>query len=115
MDDDGSVLLGMEHHEKEIFSTLRWADSALIRRTRGEDWVVLRTKDIRTDEPLLSEPVPARVWLPVQPNLIEMFRDVDPPVLKMVRTDIREGKALLTPDPPWCEIPVLKRGRWDTE
>lgn len=115
MDDDFSVLLGMEHHEQEIFSTLRWVDGALLRRTRGGDWIVLRTPDIRTDEPMSPDPIPARLWLPVQPNLITMFRDVEPPVMKLVRTDIREGKALLTPDPPWLEIPILKKGRWENE
>ncbi len=113
LDDDGAVLLGMEKANLRVLSSVRWNDAALLRRVRGGDWVVLRTDDARTDEPLSEEPLPMRLWLPAQSGLIDMFAEAGAVAMRLAEVDLRHGKALLRDGARQPPIPLLLKGRWD--
>ena len=116
-DDDGTPLLGVCSYEAEALERCHWVDAAFLRGMRGGDWVVLRTADVRTDEPLREDSIPARLWLPAMPGILDGWLDSSPlpTALRLMRTRVERGKALLEADKPFCEIPLVFKGNWTGE
>ena len=114
IDDDATPILGVCSHEAEALGRCRWVDAAFLKAVRGGDWIVLRTSDIRTDEPLYEEPVPVRLWLPAMPGRLDVWQDADsrPDKLRLMTTRIEKGAALLD-GKTVCETPLFFRGKWD--
>ena len=112
LDEDQVAALGVPPEECEALKRCKWADIAFLRRLRGGDWVVLRTMDIRTDEPSSGAALAARIWLPIMPGLLhEWAGDVPRPTsLRLCTTLIERGKALRDGSKPWAEAPLVYKG-----
>lgn len=114
IDDDSTPILGVCHFEAEVLGRYKWADAAMLRGVRGGDWIVIRTPDVRTDEPMEELSIPARLWLPVMPSRLDLWKECEtkPSCMRLMTTNIKNGVALLD-GKTIQELPLHFKGQWE--
>lgn len=106
---DGAPLLGVLPEDQSAIQAVKWSSAALIINRDNSDWIALSSKDVRPGSNDIGEPVPMRLFIPVQHNRLLAWKDANQnTLLHIAAMDISKGRGSPSlSGSPFLNLPAL--------
>ncbi len=72
---DGAPLLAILAEDQAAFQAVKWTSAAIIINRDFSDWIALSAKDVRAGSQEQGEPVPMRLFIPIQLGRLSAWKE----------------------------------------
>lgn len=111
-EDEGTPVLGVLDKDRDAVMSIKWSAAALIKNVKMRDWLALSCKDIRVELSGAANPVPLRLWIPINQGILTAWEGLKPNRINIHGYYLKQGRITLSTERPLASLPLTQKGAW---